>query len=189
MGVSEPRFHGALIGQPERSRDYVGLIAAASVLLGAGAPVADRSGEHAFPPPTYPASIEEASLRGWMRRETDMRPAQVVAVTADELVATMHPRPIARGYEVSVRGEALRPNALAVASWSYTAQLDCGRRAARLGATTGYRERNLLYVGAEIRPADESWSPIEPSTSLEAVWRSVCDPAFAPPFADPPPGP
>ena len=186
--ISEAPIGPTLIGRLARTRDYGRFMgtatAASSLLLGAGAPVADRSQEHAFPPPTYPPSIEEASLRGWIRKETDVRPAHVVAVSADELVAIMHPRPIAHGFEVSVRAEALRPNALAVASWSYTAQLDCDRRLARLGPTAGYRERNLLYVGVEIRPADAAWRPIEPTTSLEAVWRSACDPAFAAPLAE-----
>lgn len=172
------------MAQPKTAHPFRRLPAAllAVVALSAG----QAQAQDDAPPVTFPAAIDSPTLSAWLRRETDVDPEAVVAVTPDAVLAVLQSRVIDGALAVIVRGEALTPEAAArtkVASWHMTVQVDCDRGRTKLGVTTGYAARNLLFDGKPIRAADPDWSTPTPGTPLDDIRRAACEKDFRGPLA------
>jgi cell division septation protein DedD len=139
--------------------------------------------------PAFPPSLEHDPLLTWLKRETDITPDSVVAVTPQVVTAVVSSFPAGggQGPRIVIRAEALsaetyeRTGAL---SWHVSLSADCQGRKVRLGETTGYPERNLLGERRMLRGADADWRRPAPGTALENAWRSACDPNFRGPLKD-----
>ena len=151
----------------------------AALLAGAAPAMAQTS--------SFPASLEREPLLVWLQRETDIQPAQVIAVTPQALTSILSTFPAGGGLgpRVVIRAEALseeirvRSGAM---SWHVSLSADCEGRRVRLGETTGYPSRNLLGERKVLRPAETDWRTPEPGTALDHAWRVACEPGFAGPF-------
>jgi SPOR domain len=135
----------------------------------------------------YPASLEREALLSWLRRETDILPDRVVAVTPQVLtsVVSTFPASGADGPRLVLRTEALSAETFArtgVLSWHVSLSADCQTRRVKLGETTGYAARNLLGDRKPLREADGDWRSAEPGTALDAGWRAACEAGFKGPF-------
>ncbi|HKP77887.1 MAG TPA: surface-adhesin E family protein, partial [Phenylobacterium sp.] len=158
----------------------VGAVAAGVWLAGAGLAAAQDV-------TTFPSSLDREPLLAWLRRETDIMPERVVAVTPQALTSVVSTFPAGgdSGPRVVIRAEALSAETFAhtgALSWHVSMSADCQGRRVRLGETTGYRERNLLGERKVLRLAEPDWRAPEPGTALEAAWRSVCEADFKGPF-------
>ncbi|MDB5425391.1 MAG: hypothetical protein JWQ29_2807, partial [Phenylobacterium sp.] len=145
----------------------------------------------AEPAPAFPAALDRAGLVAWLRRETDITPVQVVAVSASAVTAVLGTiqTPDPKVLKVALRAEAIDPQVSAreaVLSWHVLVEVDCAAHRLRPGPTTGYAARNLLGEGREIRPGAEAWSEPPPGAQFESVWRAACEPAFQRPLTDAP---
>lgn len=163
-----------------------GLAGLAGVMVAAGATAAPV-GVLAQDAPNFPASLEREPLITWLRRETDVAPERVIAVTpqvATSIVSTF-PAGAGQGPRIVIRAEALTPETHArtgALSWHVSINADCAAHRVRLGETTGYPQRNLLGERRVLRPADAEWRSPEPGTALDFAWRAACDPTFKGPF-------
>lgn len=167
--------------QPKTSP--ITLLVAASALLAADAAGAQS---RSAPPVTYPATLDPSVVSTWLRKETDIDPNAVVAITPDAVLAVLQSRMVDGALAVIIRGETLTPAATArtkVASWHMTAQVDCARSRIRMGVTSGYAARNLLFDGAPIRPADSDWSTPTPGNPLDLIRQAACDKSFRGPLS------
>lgn len=165
--------------------DGAALAGAGLVLLAAGGACAQGQALA-----TFPVAMDRQDLIAWLRRETDITPAQVVAVSPSAVTAvlgaieTTNPR----GLRMALRAEAIdaqvsaREDAL---SWHMVVEADCEGHRLRQGETTGYSGRNLLGDGREIRPATDSWSEPPTGSQLDNVWRAACEPEFQRPLSAP----
>lgn len=139
--------------------------------------------------PRFPETLDRESLLNWVRRETDIAPSQVIAVTPPAVTALMSTFPASAGDggRVVIRAEALSAETYArtgALSWHVSLTADCEHRRLKMGETTGYSERNLLGERRTLRPADSIWRAPEPGTALESAWRAACDPTFRGPLGD-----
>lgn len=163
-----------------------GLAVLAGVMVTAGATAAPVA-VLAQDAPNFPASLEREPLITWLRRETDVAPERVIAVTpqvATSIVSTF-PAGAGQGPRIVIRAEALTPETHArtgALSWHVSINADCAAHRVRLGETTGYPQRNLLGERRVLRPADAEWRSPEPGTALDFAWRAACDPTFKGPF-------
>ena len=137
---------------------------------------------------TYPAALEGEALTSWLRRETDITPQQVVAVSPSTVTAVIstYPSVDPLGLRVVLRAEAVSALAQSrdgVLSWHVSVQTDCAGHRVRMGETTGYKDRNLIGDGRMIRPLETQWRTALPGTPLDAVWRLACDRTFRRPLA------
>ena len=135
----------------------------------------------------FPASLDLETLLVWLQRETDILPAQVVAVTPQALtsVVSTFPAGSGAGPRVVIRAEALSAEIFArtgAMSWHVSLNADCQARRVKLGETTGYPERNLLGDRKVLRVAEQDWRTPEPVTAVEHAWRAACESAFRGPF-------
>lgn len=135
----------------------------------------------------FPASLERESLLVWLQRETDILPAQVVAVTPQALTSIVSTFPAGGGVgpRIVIRAEAMSAEIFArtgAMSWHVSLNADCQARRVKLGETTGYPERNLLGDRKVLRVAEQDWRTPEPGTAVEHAWRAACDTAFRGPF-------
>jgi len=165
-----------------------------AAVLAAGAlacgPAAAQSSVDA--PPNFPESLDRDVLLGWLKRETDIPPESVVAVSPSALTSLMSTRVMMKppGFSVALRAEALSPevfNREGALSWNTAIDVDCARRRVRQGPTMGYASRNLLYTGKPVRPADADWIAPPTGSTLDGVWRAVCDKTFQRPLVGPAP--
>jgi hypothetical protein len=122
---------------------------------------------------------------GWLALETDLRPAQVVAVGRDSVAAIVEDRGERDGARlVIVRTEALGPpQEDEPQSTSVEVALDCSARRIRLGEATGYSQHNLAGKSRLLSAGGTDWRTPQPGSEVEHVWRAVCDPAFRRPLA------
>lgn len=163
-----------------------GLAGLAGVMVAAGA-TATPVEVLAQDAPNFPTSLEREPLITWLRRETDVAPERVIAVTpqvATSIVSTF-PAGAGQGPRIVIRAEALTPETHArtgALSWHVSINADCAAHRVRLGETTGYLQRNLLGERRVLRPADAEWRSPEPGTALDFAWRAACDPTFKGPF-------
>lgn len=139
-------------------------------------------------PPNFPASLDREPLIEWLRRETDMPPERVLAVTP-QVVTSVVSRPLAgagQSASLVIRAEALTPESHArtqALSWRVSLAADCAGRRVRLGETQGYPSRSLRGEARLLRPADADWRTPDAGTALDFAWRAACDPQFKGPFA------
>ena len=155
------------------------VLAAAAIWLAGAASAAAQ--------PAFPESLEREPLIQWLKRETDITPESVVAVTPQALTAIVSSFPAGggQGPRVVVRAEALNPDTYArtgALSWHVSMTADCQGRRVRLGETTGYPERNLLGERRMLRPAETEWRKPQPGTALENALRAACDKDFRGPL-------
>ena len=160
-------------------RAAAGLAMCAGLFGGLGAAAQDEPG--------FPSSLEREPLLAWLRRETDIIPDRVVAVTPQSLTSIVSTFPAGggQGPRVVIRAEALSAETFARTgslSWHVSLTADCQGRRVRLGETTGYPQRNLLGERQLLRAADPDWRAPEAGTALDYAWRAACDPAFQGPF-------
>lgn len=141
------------------------------------------------PQPRFPDALDRESLLVWLKRETDITPGRVLAVTPPAVTALVSTFPDGSdgNARVVIRAEALSPDTYGrtgALSWHVSLSADCAHRRLRMGETTGYTERNLLGERRSLRPADTVWRAPEPGTALESAWLAACDPAFRGPLND-----
>jgi hypothetical protein len=158
-------------------------VAAAACLAVAGGWAAEA------PAASFPSSLDRDALLAWLRRDTDITPSQVVAVTPQTLTAVVSAFPAGggQGPRLVIRAEALTAQTAArtgALSWHVSLNADCDTRRIRMGETTGYPERNLLGARQTLRGAEQAWRSPEPGTALENAWRAACEPAFRGPLMD-----
>jgi len=161
----------------------IAMVAASVWLAGAGLALAQN-------PVAFPPSLDREPLLSWLRRETDIGPDRVVAVTPQALTSIVSTFPAGPGAEprVVIRAEALSAETYArtgALSWHVSMSADCKGRRVRLGETTGYLERNLLGERKMLRAAETEWRTPEIGTALDAAWRSTCQTDFEGPFRTP----
>jgi len=161
-------------------------LAGAMMAAAAGTAVAQVN---APPPATFPSALERGALLTWLKRDTDITPAQVVAVTPQALTALISTFPAGggQGPRVVIRAEALSRETFArtgALSWHVSLNADCEGHRVRMGETTGYAERNLLGERRMLRQAEQEWRPPEAGTALDNAWRAACDPAFRGPLVE-----
>lgn len=144
----------------------------------------------AEPPAAFPATVDRAGLTTWLRRETDITPPQVIAVSPSAVTAVLGTIETRAPDDVrmALRAEAIDPKVSdreGVLSWHMLVEVDCPGHKLRLGPTTGYVRRNLLGAGREIRPGSEAWVAPPVGAQLENVWRAACEAGFQRPLAPP----
>lgn len=152
--------------------------ALAAVLALGAAPAAAQPAEISYPP-----SRAAGDIAAWLRRDTPISPSQVVDIGPSAVTAVVSAAATAdpRGFRVIVNSEALNPEIESrdgIASWSLPAQVDCDRRAVRLGVMTGFSSRDLRTDAKVLRPADSAFVTPTPSAPLGAVIRALCDRDF-----------
>ena len=165
----------------------------ATALVGLGLALAAAGlarAEGAQGAPTFPRAIDRQVLVDWLRQETDITPAQVVAVSPSAVTAVLGTIQTAspKGLRMALRAEAIDAQVSdreGVLSWHMLVEVDCPGHRLRQGPTTGYSGRNLLGEGREIRPGTEAWSEPPAGSPLENVWRAACEPTFQRPLAAP----
>ena len=140
---------------------------------------------------TYPASLERADLLAWMKRDTDIAPESVVAISPLAIIAIMQTQPITtpQGYEVTVRAEIIDPTFVRdehLLSWHATIKLACRDRTVSVGEATGHGERNLLGEGHPVQVTATGWRPVVPDSMQGQIWSARCDRSFVGPLADDP---
>lgn len=153
----------------------------------AAAWLAGGGGAAAQDPIAFPAALDRETLLNWLRRETDITPERVVAVTPQALTAIVSTFPGGGGQppRVVIRAEALNRDTYAqtgALSWHVSISADCEGRRIRLSETTGYDQRNLLGERKAIRAAEPEWRTTPPGTALELAWRAACEPGFQGPL-------
>ncbi len=149
--------------------------------------IAGLAGAQTPQTPAFPVTTDRQDLVGWLRRETDITPAQVVAVSPSAVTAVLGAIDTAspRGMRMALRAEAIDAEVSAregMLSWHMVVEADCEGHRLRLGETTGYVGRNLLGEGRRIRPGSETWTAPPAGAQLESVWRAACEPDFQRPL-------
>nr|MEA2799644.1 hypothetical protein [Phenylobacterium sp.] len=169
-----------MIDSDRRPLAVLGLVAA--LAISAAVPAAGQAAAVSYPP-----SRSLSDVAAWLRRDTPISPAQVVdispsavaAVTA--VTATTDPR----GFLATIDYEAMNPEIEShdgIASWSIPVQVDCDRRAVRLGVMTGFRSRDLQTNPKVLRQADTAFVTPTPAAPLGSVIRALCDRNFRRPL-------
>jgi len=162
----------------------LGVVVAACVQLSAFAGRADAPAK-TFPP--LPTSMTVAELPGWLRANTDIPPASLVALVQGVVTVMADPgAPGAGGRRnVVVRREALSDRATEVIggrSELVHLELDCNGSQYRLTARSVY-SGNSLSGPAHVVVPNPTMADVPPNTDLAFLLRAVCDPAYQPPLA------
>lgn len=175
---------GESLGMAVRRSKLLAVVSGLALLAAGGARAQGQASA------TFPLGMDRQDLVGWLRRETDITPAQVVAVSPSAVTAVLGAIETTspRGLRMALRAEAIdaqvsdREGAL---SWHMVVEADCEGHRLRQGETTGYAGRNLLGDGRKIRPASDIWSQPPAGSQLENVWRAACEPDFQRPLSVP----
>jgi len=139
--------------------------------------------------PEFPASLAPAEIAAWMKRNTDIEPDSVIAVTPSAVTGVLSSISTPEG--PSIRRVNLRSEALSRAayehdhalSWTSVVEVDCKTRMARLGRTMVYAQRNLIGDGRETISAQPAWiKPIAGGPAHNAMLK-VCDSKAVNPLA------
>ena len=155
---------------------------AAALAIGAAAPAAGQTGAVSYPP-----SRSLPDVAAWLRRDTPISPAQVVDISPSAVAAVVAVTPTGepRGFLATIDYEAMNPEIEShdgIASWSIPVQVDCDRRAVRLGVMTGFRSRDLRTDPRVLREADTAFVTPTPAAPLGSVIRALCDRDFRRPL-------
>lgn len=137
---------------------------------------------------SYPPSRSLNDIAAWLQRDTPIALGQVVDVSPSAVTAVTAAAPTGqpRGFLANISSEAVDPEILAqegIASWSIPVEIDCDRRAVRLGVMTGFRGRDLTSDPRTVRDADTQWVNPMANAPLGATVRALCDREFRRPFA------
>jgi hypothetical protein len=137
----------------------------------------------------FPASLEPGVLVDWLKRETNIPPGAVVAISPLAVVAIIQTKPMAspEGVEVTVRAETVdagfsRQEGLA--SWDATMKLACKDRTFSMGEVTAHSGRNLKGESRPIQTALTGWNPVTPGTMQGQIWNARCGGDFKAPLSD-----
>lgn len=149
-----------------------------AVLAAAGPPARAQSA-----PISYPPSRALGDIGAWLQRETPLAPGQVVDISPSAVTAVTGAKPTGqpRGFLASISSEALDPQILShegIASWSIPVEVDCDKRAVRLGVMTGFTGRDLKNDPKTVREADANWVTPTAAAPLGSVIRALCDRDF-----------
>jgi predicted hotdog family 3-hydroxylacyl-ACP dehydratase len=163
-----------------RSLAVLGL--AAALAIGAAAPAAAQRAAISYPP-----SRSLSDVAAWLRRDTPILPAQVVDISPSAVAAITAVTPTGdpRGFLATIDYQAMNPEIEThdgIASWSIPVQVDCNRRAVRLGIMTGFRSRDLKTEPKVLREADTAFVTPTPAAPLGSVIRALCDRDFRRPL-------
>jgi SPOR domain len=156
---------------------------ATALALGGATPGAAQT-----PAFSYPRSRALPDVAAWLQSDTPILPGQVVDIGPSAVTAVVAVTPTGepRGFLAAINSEAMDPQIEShdgIASWSIPVEVDCDRRAVRLGAMTGFRNRDLRSEPKALRPADTAFVNPTPSAPLGAVIRALCDRDFRRPLA------
>jgi cell division septation protein DedD len=137
---------------------------------------------------SYPPSRSLSDIAAWLQRDTPISPGQVVDLSPSAITAVTSAQPTGqpRGFLANVSSEALDPEILGregITAWSIPVEVDCEKRAVRLGLMTGYRSRDLKTDPHIVRQADTSWVNPTMTAPLGSVIRALCDRDFKRPLA------
>jgi hypothetical protein len=142
---------------------------------------------------SFPPSLEPAVLVDWLRRETNIPPSAVVAISPLAVVAIMQTKPMTspEGFEVTVQAETVdagfsRQEGLA--SWNATMKLACKDHTFSMGEVTAHTGRNLKGETRPIQTALAGWNPVTPGTMQGQIWSARCSGDFKTPLAAATPG-
>ena len=139
------------------------------------------------PAVSYPPSRALGDIAAWLQHDTPISPGQVVDVSPSAVTAVTSATPMGetRGFLATISSEATDPDVPArqgIVAWSISVEVDCERRAVRLGTMTGYPGRDLRTEPRLVRPADTNWVTPTAAAPLGAVTRALCDRDFKRPF-------
>ena len=159
---------------------------------------------------TYPKSRSLSDVAAWVVSDTPLQLSQVVDVGPSAVTAITSAAPTGdpRGFLANIASEAIDPSIGRqedILSWRIPVEIDCDRRAVRLGDMTGFPSRDLKSAPRVVRGADAQWVQPSANAPLGAVLRSMCDRDYKRPFGgsarlaaarpppkarpEPPPGP
>lgn len=136
---------------------------------------------------SYPPSRSLADIAVWLQHETPIAPAQVVDIAPTAITAIVSALPTGepRGFLANLSSEALDPNILGqegIVSWTIPVEVDCDKRAVRLGMMTGFHDRALKADPKVVRQPDTVWVSPTSTAPLGAVMRALCDRDFRRPL-------
>jgi hypothetical protein len=156
---------------------------AAALLFGATLAASGPAARAQTLPVSYPPSRALTDIGAWLQRETPIAAGQVVDVSPSAVTAITAAQPTGqpRGFLASISSEALDPQILShegIASWSIPVEIDCEKRAVRLGVMTGFTGRDLRNDPKTVRDADAAWVTPTAAAPLGAVIRALCDRDF-----------
>jgi hypothetical protein len=127
---------------------------------------------------TFPAALDAATVRAWLRRETGAAPDQVVAISASAATRILSVEPTGPGRRrVMVEAQALSAAAAArsgVLAWRMPLDVDCATGRVRVGPTTGYASRRAVGPGAALRDADPDWRIAPAGSQLDSLRNAAC---------------
>jgi cell division septation protein DedD len=161
------------------------LLGGAVALAGAATPALAQAVVGA----TYPKSRSLSDVAAWVATDTPLQLSQVVDVGPSAVTAVTSAAPTGepRGFLANIASEAIDPSIGRqedILSWKIAVEIDCDRRAVRLGDMTGYPGRDLKTAPRIVRQGDNQWVQPSGSAPLGAVLRALCDREFKRPFAN-----
>jgi hypothetical protein len=168
-------------------------LATLAAALGLCAGTRTQAQDQSQPALVFPASLETEPLTDWMKRETDLTPPAVVAVTPAALTGILTSMSTPEGLSrrlVILRSEALSADGVArnhAASWTSTVMLDCKTRKVRPGRTMAYAQRNLMGEGRETKAAETAWTDPPAKSAVAVAMLRICDGETVGPLTTPAP--
>ena len=127
----------------------------------------------------FPFSMSGPPLDAWLRANTTIKPASVIAVGGGRVVAVVSKSPLpgsASLMRLTIRTELVSQEAAQEAkalSESNMLQIDCAARKAKAGETLQYAQRNM--IGAmQVKPAWTDWAVAAPGTTLDRMVDAAC---------------
>ncbi len=129
----------------------------------------------------FPAGTAPAELTPWLKRNTDLELATIIAITPTAVTGVLSSISTPAGptiRQVNLRSESISRadfERSQVLSWTSVIEVDCQARKARLGRTMSYRLRNLVGDGRETVAANPAWITPIPGGPADRVMLKVCD--------------
>lgn len=129
----------------------------------------------------FPASLEPAAITAWVKHNTDLDPATVIALTPQAVMGVLSSISTPEGptiRQVNLRSESISRadfEQRKLLSWTSVIEVDCKTRKARLGRTMAYAERNLIGEGRQIVAASPAWIAPLAGGPAHSVMLKVCD--------------